>query len=101
MHSAYNEGKSFVAERFIRALNTKIYKYMTLISKNTYIDKLDDITNKYNNTYHTAIKMNPVDMNDNTYIDFKKKSTIKILKSKMVITLEFQITIIVLLKDTR
>ena len=46
---------------------------MTAISKNVYIDKLDDIVNKYNNTYHTSIKMKPVDVKDNTYIDFNKE----------------------------
>ena len=48
MYSTHNEGKSVVAERFIRTLKNKIYKYMTSISKNVYIDKLDDIKNKYN-----------------------------------------------------
>ena len=57
MYSAHNEGKSVVAERFIRNL-----KYMTSISKNAYIDKLDDIVNKYNNTYHNTIKMKPTDV---------------------------------------
>ena len=66
MHSIHNEGKSVVAERFIRTLKTKIYKYMTSISKNVYIDKLDDIVNKYNNTYHSTIKMKPVDVKSNT-----------------------------------
>ena len=51
MHSTYNEGKSIVAERFIRTLKNKIYKYMTSISKNVYIDKLDDIVNKCKNKY--------------------------------------------------
>ena len=73
MDSIYNEGKSVVAERFIRTLKTKIYKYMTSISKNVYIDKLDDIVNEYNNTYHRTIKMKPVDVKDNTYIDFEKE----------------------------
>ena len=50
-YSMHNEGKSVVAERFIRTLKNKIYKYITSISKNVYIDKLDDIINKYNNTY--------------------------------------------------
>ena len=50
MCSTLNEGKSVVAERFIKTLRNKIYKYMTSISKNVYIDKLDDIVNKYNNT---------------------------------------------------
>ena len=72
MCSIHNEGKSVVTERFIRTLRTKIYKYMTSVSKNVYIDKLDDIVSKYNNTYHRTIKMKPVDVKDNTYIDFKK-----------------------------
>ena len=67
MYSINNEGKSVVAERFIRTLKTKIYKYMTSISKNVYIDKLDDIVDQYNNTYHSTIKMKPVDVKDNIY----------------------------------
>ena len=51
-YSTNNEGKSVVAERFIRTLKNKINKYMTSISKNLYIDKLDDIVNKYNNTFY-------------------------------------------------
>ena len=63
-----------VAERYIRTLKTKIYKYRTSsISKNVYIDKLDDIVNVNHNTYHTTIKMKPVDVKDNKYIDFKKE----------------------------
>ena len=58
----HNEGKSVVAERVIRTLKTKIYKYMTAISKNMYMNKLYDIVNEYNNTYHRTIKMNPVDV---------------------------------------
>ena len=50
MYSIHNEGKSVVAERFIRTLKNKIYKYMTSISQKVYIDKLDDIVNEYNNT---------------------------------------------------
>ena len=72
MYSIHNEGKSVAAERFIRTLKTKIYKYMTPVSKNVYINKLDDIVDDYNNTYHRTIKMKPVDVKDNTYIDFKK-----------------------------
>ena len=72
MYSTNNEGKSVIAERFIRTLKNKIYKNMISISKNVYIDKLDDIVKKYNNTYHTSIKMKPVDVKDNTYIGFKK-----------------------------
>ena len=73
MYSTNNEGKSVIAERFIRTLKNKIYKYMTSISKNVYIDKLDDIVKKYNNTYHQSIKMKPVDIKDNTYISLKKE----------------------------
>ena len=69
MNSIHKEGKSVVAERLIRTLKTKIYKYMTSISKNVYMDKLDDIVNEYNNTYRT-IKMKSVDVKDNIYIDF-------------------------------
>ena len=69
MYSIHNEGKSVVAERFIKTLKNKIYKYMTAISKNVYIDKLDDIVNEYNNTYHRTIKMKHVDVKDDTYIE--------------------------------
>ena len=72
-YSIHNEGKSVVTERFIRTLKNKIYKYMTAISKNVYFDKLDDIVNEYNNTYHRTIKMKLVDVKDNTYIDFEKE----------------------------
>ena len=70
MYLIQNEGKSVVAERFIKTLKTKIYKYMTLVSKNVYIDKLDDIVGEYNNTCHRTTKMKPVDVKDYTYIDF-------------------------------
>ena len=56
---------------------------MTAISKNVYIDKLDDIVNEYNNTYHRTIKMRPVDVKDNTYIDFEKKVNDKDPKFKI------------------
>ena len=72
MCSTDNEGKYVVSERFIKILKTKIYKYMTAISKNVYIDKLDDTVNEYSNTYHTA-KMKPVDVKDNKCINFKKE----------------------------
>ena len=52
MYSMHNEVKSVVAERFVRILRNEIYKYMTSVSKNMYIDKSDDILNKYNNTCH-------------------------------------------------
>ena len=73
MYSTHNEGKSVVAERFIRTLKNKIYKYMISISKNVYIHKLDDIVNKYNNTYHSTIKMKPVDVKSSTNIESSKE----------------------------
>ena len=73
MYSSRNVGKSVVDERFIGALKNKIYKYMTSISKNVYIDKLDDIVDEYNNTYHTTIKMKRIDVKDNTYINTDRK----------------------------
>ena len=83
MYSTHNEGKSVVAERFIRTLKSKIYKYMTSISKNVYIDKLDDIVDGYNNTYHTTIKMKPIDVKDNTYINAEKEINNKDPKFKV------------------
>ena len=72
MYSTHNEGKSVVAERFIRTLKGKIYKYMTSISKNVYIDRLDDIVDEYNDTYHETIKMKSIDVKNNTYINIGK-----------------------------
>ena len=83
MYSTHNEGKSVVAERFIITLKSKIYKYMTSISKNAYIDKLDNIEDEYNNTYHTTIKMKPIDVKDNTYINSDKKINNKDPKVKV------------------
>ena len=60
MYSTHNERKSVVAERFTTTLKNKI--------QNMYIDKLNDIVNKCNNTYHSAIKMEPFDVESNTYI---------------------------------
>ena len=83
MYSTHNEGKSVVAERFIRTLKNKIYKHMTAVSKNVYIDKLDDIVNEYNNTYHRTIKMKPIEVKDNTYIDYIKEVNHKDSKFKV------------------
>ena len=70
MYSTYNEGKSVVAERFIRTLKNKIFKHMTAISKNVYFDMLDDIVNKYNNTAHRTIKMKPIEVTDDYYAEY-------------------------------
>ena len=71
MYSTYHEGKSVVAERFIRTLKNKLYKHMTATGKNVYYDVLDDVINKYNNTKHSTIKMKPIDVKNNkrVYID--------------------------------
>ena len=84
MFSTRNEGKFVVAERFIRTLKNEIYRYMPSVSKNMYIDKLDDIVNKYNNTYHGAMKKS------STCIDFDKKNNKADPKLKLVIMLEYQ-----------
>ena len=77
MYSTFNEGKSVVAERFIRTLKNKLYKHMTATGKNVYYDVLDDVVNEYNNTKHNTIKMKPKDLkNDNkkVFIDeYNKK----------------------------
>ena len=83
MYSTHNEGKSVVAERFIKTLKSKIYKYITSISKNVYIDKLDNMVDEYNNTYHTTIKMKPIDVKDNTYINASKEINNKDPKFKV------------------
>ena len=83
MYSTNNEGKfSVFAERFIRTSKSKIYKYMTSISKNVYIDKLNAIVNKDNNTYHTTIKMKPIDVEDNMYTNTNKEFNYKYPKFK-------------------
>ena len=74
MYSIHNEGESAVAERFIGTLKNKVYKYITSISEHVYIDKLDDIVNKFNNIYHRTIKMKPVDVKSSTHFDFNKEN---------------------------
>ena len=71
MYSTCHEGKSVVAERFIKTLKNKIYKHMTAISKNIYFDVLDDIVDEYNNTYYKAIKMKPVDVGNDSFAESK------------------------------
>ena len=76
MYSTHNEGKYAAAERSFRNLKNKINKYMSSISKNVYIDELDDIVNKYNNICHNPIKMKPADVKSNTCIDSSKETVI-------------------------
>ena len=95
MYSMYNEGKSVVAERFIKTLKNKLYKHMTATGKNVYYDVLDDVVDKYNNTKHSTIKMKPIDVGDNNkrvYIDehnekdsrFKVGDRVRISKFKNI-----------------
>ena len=85
MYSTNNEGKSVIAERFIRTLKNKIYKYMTSISKNMYVDKLDDIVKEYNNTYHTTTKLKLLMLKIMHISILRKKLMIKLLNLKLVI----------------
>ena len=72
MYSSHNKEKSVIGERFTRTLKNKINKFVNSASKNVYFDKLDDIFNKYDNTYHNTSKMKPVDLKSNTFIDSSK-----------------------------
>ena len=83
MYSTHNEGKSVVAKRFIKTLRNRIYQNVTSISKNVCIDQLADIVHKYNSTYHITIKMKPVDVKSNTYIDPSKEINDKDPKFKI------------------
>ena len=74
MYSTHNEGKSVAAERFIRTIKNKNYKYMTSISENVFIDKLDDIVSKYNNIFHEITKTKYFNINPSRYIDFNKEN---------------------------
>ena len=77
MYSTFNEGKSVVAERFIKTLNNKIYKHMTTIGKNVYFNDLDDVVKKYNNTVHSSIKMKPKDVTGNSFVEYSEKTNKK------------------------
>ena len=83
MYSTYNEGKSAVAERFIRTLKNKIFKHMTAVSKNISFYVLNDIVNKYNNTVHRTIKMKPIDVTFDSYAEYNEDSNEKDSKFKV------------------
>ena len=83
MYSTYNEGKSVVAERFIRTLKNKIFKHITAISENVYFDVLDDIFNKHNNTVHGTINMKPIDVTDDPYAEYNENFNKKDPKFKV------------------
>ena len=94
MYSTYNEGKSVVAERFIRTLKNKLCKHISATGKNVYYDVLDDVVSKYNNTKHSTIKMKPIDVGKSkrVYIDehnekrsrFKVGDRVRISKCKNI-----------------
>ena len=83
MYSTHNEGKSVVAKRFIRTLKNKNYKHMTAISNNVYFDVLNDIVDKYNNTYHKTIKMKPIDLKSDSFTEYNEESNEKDPKFKV------------------
>ena len=83
MYSTYNEGKSVVAERFIRTLKNKSFKHITTVSKNVYFDVLDDIVNGYNNTVYRTVKMKPIDLTSDSYAEYNEDSNEKDPKFKV------------------
>ena len=70
MHWTYNEGKSVVAERFIKTLENRIYKHMAAVSRNFYFDPLDDIVNKYNNAFHRTDEIKSIEVKSNSYTEY-------------------------------
>ena len=95
MYSTFNDGKSVVAERFVKTLKNKLYKHMTATGKSVYYDVLDDIANEYNNTKHSTIKIKPKNVgykNKGVYIDehnekdsrFKVHDRVRISKFKNI-----------------
>ena len=83
MYPTYNEGKSAVAERFIRTLKNKILKRMETVSKNVYFNLLDDIANKYENAVHRSIKMKPINVTSNSYAEYNEDSNVTKPKFKV------------------
>ena len=82
MYSIHNEGKSVIAERFIKTLKNKIYKQMTAVGKNFYFNVLDDVVDKYNNSFNNSIKMKPRDAADDSFLEYVEESNKKILNLK-------------------
>ena len=79
------KGLLMVAERFIRTLKNKIYEHTTAVSKNVYVDKLDDIVNEYNNTYPRTVNMKPAVLKITHILTLVNKLIIKIVNLKLVI----------------
>ena len=87
MYLTYNEGKSVVAETFIRTLKNKFFKHMTAIQQSIYFDVLDDVVDKYNNTVHRTIKMEPTEVTDDYYAGYNEvanKNSVRISKYKNI-----------------
>ena len=100
MYLIHNEREPVVAERFIKTLKTKIYKYMTLVSKNMYIVKLDDTVDEYIIHIIEHLILNLLILKIIHILILKKNVMIEILNVKLVIMYEFLNTKIYLLKDT-
>ena len=83
MYLTHSAGKSVVVETFIRTLTNKIYKHMTAISKNIYFDFLNDIVDRYHNTYHRTIQTKPIDIRDNSFAEYNGESNEKDSKFKV------------------
>ena len=82
-YSTFTEGKSVVAERFIKILKNKIYKHMTTIGENVYFNDLDDIVKKYNNTVHSSLEMKPKDVTDDSFVEYSEETNKKSPKFKV------------------
>ena len=92
MYSTYTEGKSALAERFIRTMKNKIFEHTTAVLRNVYFDVLADIVNKYNNTVHRSIKMKPITLHLIFMLNTMKILIKKTLNLKLAIMLGFQNT---------
>ena len=100
MYSTYNEGKSVVAERFMRRLKRKIFKHMTVISKNVHFDVLDDIVNEYNNRAYKSIKIKPTVVTSDSYAENNEDSNEKDPKFKVGYHVRISKYKNILLRDT-
>ena len=73
MYSTHNEGKSVIAEIFIRTLKNKSYKHITANSENVYFNVLNDVVGECNNTYHQTIKMKPIDVKSDSFAEYNEE----------------------------
>ena len=89
IYSTRNDGQPGVAERFVKTIKIKACMHMTSASKNIYNDKSDKIVVKYINIFHIKIKVKPINVNSNTYVDLKLKILKKTLNLKSVTMWEY------------